>query len=76
MGFDANMLDMIWRLIANNCYSMLINGQSHSCFHSTRGVKQGDLLSHALLILSTKVLSKSMNQLFDNYEYKIYELPK
>lgn len=41
IGFSENFVDMIWRLIANNYYSILINGKSHGFFHSTRGVKQG-----------------------------------
>lgn len=26
MGFDADVVDKIWRLVANNWYSILING--------------------------------------------------
>ncbi|WMV32542.1 hypothetical protein MTR67_025927 [Solanum verrucosum] len=76
MGFGAEILDMIWRLIANNWYSVIINGQNHGFFHSTRGVKQGDPLSPALFILSAEVLSRAMNQLYERYEYKSYGLPK
>lgn len=47
MGFDANVVDLIWRLVANNWYSILINGKAHGIFNSTRGVKQGDPLSRA-----------------------------
>lgn len=28
MGFDSKFVDMVWRLIANNYYSVLLNGQS------------------------------------------------
>lgn len=45
-------------------------------FHSTRGVKQGDPLSPTLFILITEVLSKSLNSLFDNSEFKGYAMPK
>lgn len=37
-------------------YSVLINGQSHGFFHSTKEVKQWDRLSPALFILPTEVL--------------------
>jgi len=40
MGFDANVVDLIWRLVANNWYSILINGKAHGFFHSTRGVNK------------------------------------
>lgn len=76
MGFDAEILDMVWRLIANNWYSISINGQAHGFFHSTRGVKQGDPLSPTFFILSAEVLSRALNQLFNNHEYKSYGLPK
>lgn len=48
MGFDVGVVDKIWRLVANNWYSILINGQAQGFFHSTRRVKQGDPLSLAL----------------------------
>ncbi|XP_049414633.1 uncharacterized protein LOC125877356 [Solanum stenotomum] len=76
MGFDNRMLDMIWRLVANNWYSVLVNGQAHGFFHSTRGVKQWDPLSPALFILSAEVLTKALNQLYYNYEFKSFGLPK
>lgn len=76
MGFDNNFVDMIWRLIANNWYSIILNGQSHGFFHSTRGVKQGDPLSPALFILAADVLSRSLNHLFFNNDFKGFGLPK
>lgn len=39
MGFDKVFLDMIWRIITNNWYSLLINGQAYGFFWSTGGVK-------------------------------------
>lgn len=76
MGFSNDLVDIIWRLISNNWYSVLINGQSHGFFHSTRGVKQGDPLSPALFILSAEVLSRSLNALFDDVQYVGYGLLK
>lgn len=67
---------MVWRLVANNWYSVLVNGQAHGFFHCTRGVKQGDPLSLALFILTSEVLSKARNHLFYNHEFKRYGLPK
>ena len=32
MGFDGDVLDLVWRILANNCYSILINGQPMDSF--------------------------------------------
>uniref|UniRef100_M1CSU0 Non-LTR retroelement reverse transcriptase n=1 Tax=Solanum tuberosum TaxID=4113 RepID=M1CSU0_SOLTU len=61
MGFSNKVVDLIWRLITNNYYSVIINGQPHGFFHSTRGVKQGDPLFPALFILSAEVLTRALN---------------
>ncbi|WMV24325.1 hypothetical protein MTR67_017710 [Solanum verrucosum] len=76
MGYDANVVDLIWRLVANNWYSILINGKAHGFFHSTIGVKQGDPLSPALFIIVAEVLSRALNHLFYNPEFKGYGMPK
>ncbi|XP_060202283.1 uncharacterized protein LOC132630733 [Lycium barbarum] len=65
MGFSLFFIDLIWRLLVNNWYSVLLNGQAHGFFHSTRGVKQGDPLSPALFIIAVEVLSRALNSLFD-----------
>jgi len=76
MGFDSNVVDMVWRLIANNWYYVLINGQAHGFLHSSRGVKQGDPLSPALFILAAEVLARALNDLFNNKDFKGYGMPK
>ncbi|XP_059292598.1 uncharacterized protein LOC132046072 [Lycium ferocissimum] len=76
MGFSEGFIDKIWRLIANNWYSILFNGKARGFFHSTRGVKQGDPLSLALFILTAEVLSRALNSLHDNSLYVGYGLPK
>ncbi|XP_060216553.1 uncharacterized protein LOC132644029 [Lycium barbarum] len=76
MGFDGAFVDKIWRLLANNWYSVMLNGRSHGFFHSTRGVKQGDPLSPPLFVLVVEVLSRALNSLFDCEQYKGYGMPK
>ncbi|XP_060200381.1 uncharacterized protein LOC132628634 [Lycium barbarum] len=76
MGFAEIFIDMIWRLIANNWYLFLFNGQASGFFHSIRGVKQGDPLSSALFILSPEVLSRALNFLFEDNSFRSYGMPK
>lgn len=76
MGFDEIFIDKIWRLLANNWYSILIKGQACGFFHSTRGVKQGDPLSLSLFIIMVEVLSRASNNLFTCASFQCYELPK
>ncbi|KAH0698741.1 hypothetical protein KY284_012956 [Solanum tuberosum] len=76
MEFDAAVTDKVWRLLANNWYSILINGQAQDFFHSTRGVKQGDPLSPALLVLTAEVLSRAFNSLFLVPDFKGFGMPK
>ncbi|XP_060210656.1 uncharacterized protein LOC132637608 [Lycium barbarum] len=76
MGFSSVFIDLIWRLLANNWHSVLLNGQAHGFFHSTRGVKQGDPLSPALFIIAAEVLSRALNSLFDQPGFVGYGMPK
>jgi len=72
MGFDSIVVDMVWRIVANSWYFILINGQAQGFFHFTRVVP----LSPALFILTTKVLNKALNQLFYCNEFKCFGMPK
>lgn len=42
MDFTKVFIDIIWRLIANNWYPIIINRKSYGSFHSTGGIKQAD----------------------------------
>ncbi|XP_060201103.1 secreted RxLR effector protein 78-like [Lycium barbarum] len=63
MGFSESLIDMVFRIISNNWYSLLINVQQKGFFQSSRGVKQGYPLSPTLFILAAKALTRNLNDL-------------
>lgn len=76
MGFGEMFIDMVWRTMPNNWYSVIINGTRHGFFHSTRGLKQGDPLSPAFFILGAEVLSRMLNNLHQHYLYSDFQMER
>ncbi|XP_060182808.1 uncharacterized mitochondrial protein AtMg01250-like [Lycium barbarum] len=69
MNFAEPFVDMIYRLLANNWYSIFINGTRFGFFKSTRGLKQGDPLSPSLFIIAAEALVRALNALYDNDQF-------
>ena len=69
MGFYEVFIDMVLRIMANNLYSIIVNGKRYGFLHSTRGLKQGDPLSQALFILGAEVLSRFLNRTHNQQDY-------
>nr|XP_016469034.1 PREDICTED: uncharacterized protein LOC107791464 [Nicotiana tabacum] len=63
MGFNERIIDMIWRTMGNNWYSIIITGTRCGFFHSTRGLKQGDPLAPSLFIIRVELLFRMLNNL-------------
>lgn len=75
-GFSEFIIDIVWRLVSNNWYSVLVNGKAFEFFKSSRGLKQGDSLSLTLLIIAAEVLTRRINKLHDEPDFRGYRMPK
>ncbi|XP_075080475.1 uncharacterized protein LOC107786790 [Nicotiana tabacum] len=76
MGFSERFIGLVFDLVGNNWYSVLINGQPHGFFKSSRGVNQGDPLSPTLFILVAEALSRGLNSLHTNLYFYGFGMPK
>ena len=74
-GFGEIFIDLIWRLLSNVWFSIIINGSSYGFFKSSRGLRQGDPLSPALFIIGSEVLSRGLNNLTMQSRFLGFKVP-
>jgi hypothetical protein len=58
LGFHPTWINWIGKCITTSSFSILLDGSPYGNFKPTRGVSQGDPLSHFLFILGSKILSR------------------
>ncbi|XP_071918896.1 uncharacterized protein [Coffea arabica] len=74
-GFGEIFIDLVWRLLSNVWFSIIINGSSYGFFKSSRGFRQGDPLSPALFIIGAEVLSRGLNNLIMQSGFVGFKVP-
>nr|XP_027088507.1 uncharacterized protein LOC113709854 [Coffea arabica] len=69
-GFTEHVVDLIFRLVSNNWFSVLVNGEPSGFFKSTRGVRQGDPVSPGLFVLIAEFLGRGLHHLLDSQPHR------
>ena len=74
MGFNERWIGLIMACVKTVSYSILINGQPQGFIQPSRGIRQGDPLSHFLFLLCTEGLHGLIQQAANLGEIKGFPL--
>ena len=66
---------MIWHLVSNVWFQVLVNGSPQDFFKSSWGLRQVDPISPALFIIEAEVLSRALNALVTQWRFTPFKLP-
>nr|XP_027120471.1 uncharacterized protein LOC113737437 [Coffea arabica] len=74
-GFSEVWIDMVWRLISNVWFLVIINGVPQGFFKSGQGIRQGDPLLPSLFVIGAEVLSRLLNSLIGQWGFVPFKVP-
>ncbi|KAL3534379.1 hypothetical protein ACH5RR_002840 [Cinchona calisaya] len=66
MGFHAKWIYLVMKCLTSVSYSFKINGNVSGYIKPSRGIRQGDPLSHYFSLICTKGLSSLLSQAIGN----------
>lgn len=69
MGFPEAFIYKVWRIMANNKYSIIVNGKRYGFFNCTTRIKHAGPLFQILFTLGVEVLSRSINGMHNHQDY-------
>ncbi|XP_060182081.1 uncharacterized protein LOC132611714 [Lycium barbarum] len=76
LGFNDHWVNLILKFISNNWYSLVLNGGRFGFFKSENGLRQGDLISPSLFVISAEPLSILLNKLHDDPNFRNFYMNK
>lgn len=71
-GFPLQLISLIMSCISTTSFFVIINGKASTSLKSSKGVRQGCLLSPYLLLLCTNILSQQVLQHRDIKGIKVH----
>lgn len=76
LGFSERIIDMVYRLVGNNWYSISLNVKLKGFFKSSRGLKKGDILSSTLYFLARKSDEQSSKIFYHKKKFRMFGMPR
>lgn len=74
--FHSSWINYIRVMFTECWFSILMNGQVHGFFQSSRGLRQGDPLATSLFLLAEEVLSRGLCKLYQEGAVMPYRVPR